>query len=83
MNPEESFSWNFRGISKFNLDQYEEAIKDLDQAIKLNPENYYTFRRRGLCHRELGKKGFAKRDFQKAIKLGDKESIELIKSLNA
>ena len=82
MDPKEDESWSYRGSCKYFLKQYEEAIKDFDQAIKLNPESYVSFRIRGLCHRELGKKEFAKKDFQKAIKLGDKESIELIKSLN-
>ena len=48
IDPEDSNSWDFRGRSKYWLNQYEEAIKDLDKAIEIDPEDWNSWHFRGV-----------------------------------
>ena len=52
------------------LGQYERAIQDYDEAIRLNPQYVYAYNNRGLTYQSLGKVEEAERDFQKAKELG-------------
>ena len=40
-NPKNYESWDYRGLCKFMLGQYEEAVKDLDKATELCPNHAY------------------------------------------
>ena len=53
------------------MGQYEQAIHDYDEAIRLDPTNARTYHDRGSSHRLLGNSKEAERDFQKAKELGD------------
>ena len=50
--------------------QYEQAIQDLDEAIRLNPEDGRAYYNRGISYEEMGKTKEAERDFAKAKELG-------------
>ena len=45
--------WFFRGNCKYELEQYEQAVKDFDEAIELNPKDYIIWFCRGSCKYEL------------------------------
>jgi serine/threonine protein kinase/Flp pilus assembly protein TadD len=49
--------------------RYLEAVRELDEAIKLNPRHYWSFMQRGICHQELGKLTLAASDFGKCVGL--------------
>ena len=51
------------GTSYFNLDKYDEAIKDFDSAINLNPKDQYSFYYRGRSYFNLDKYDEAIKDF--------------------
>jgi len=55
-----------RGYAYYNLSQYERAIQDFDEAIRLDPQSAYAYYMRGLANQALGKNTAADRDFQKA-----------------
>ena len=58
-----------RGLEKCKLGRYEEAIKDLDKAIKLDPNYAEAYNDRGGAKAGLGRYEEAIKDLDKAIKL--------------
>lgn len=61
----------FRGMCKYFIDDFEEAIKDYSEAINRDTwseeSRYYEFR--GYCHAELGNLNEAKTDYTKALEI--------------
>jgi tetratricopeptide (TPR) repeat protein len=55
-----------------HLRRYEEAIRCLDNAIKLNPNYGEAYYHKGLALDKLGKKNDAETSFKKAKELGYK-----------
>ena len=49
--------------------QYERAIADFDQAIKLNPKFASAYSNRGFSYEHKGEKKRAMADYRKAIEL--------------
>jgi len=68
------------GIAKVNLEQYEEAIKDFDQAIKINPQNTSAYKTKAMAYDKLGFHIKALKDFFKGLRIenDDSEIIDLI-----
>ena len=52
-----------------DLGQYERAIQDYDEAIRLNPQNAKAYYNRGSAYGRIGKSIEAERDFAKAKEL--------------
>ena len=52
--------------------EYEKAIENYDEAIRLNPQYGSVYYNRGIAYRNLGQQEIADRDFQKAKELGHK-----------
>ena len=52
------------------LDIYEEALNDLNQAIKLSPENPDYYVSRATLYLDMKKRRLARQDAQTAITLG-------------
>ncbi|MEI0538624.1 tetratricopeptide repeat protein [Brachyspira pulli] len=66
----DTYNYCFRGIIKYKLEKYEEAIKNYDKAIELNPNNAYNYYFRGNAEYELKMYEKSIKDYDKAIKLG-------------
>ena len=58
-----------RGDSYAELGQYEMAIQEYDEAIRLERGHHQAYYKRGLAYEALGKPEEAARDFQKAKEL--------------
>jgi tetratricopeptide (TPR) repeat protein len=58
-----------RGFVYDNLKQYQRAVADYDQAIRLNPEFAKAYANRGLAYTKLGQHLQAVKDFDEAIRL--------------
>jgi Flp pilus assembly protein TadD len=58
------------GLAYHGLGQYERAIEDHDEAIRLNPQDARAYYVRGQIYGELGKSDEAAWDFAKAKELG-------------
>ena len=52
-----------------NKGDFDQAIKDCSEAIKLDPYNAFAWRNRGDAYRKLGNEAKAKADFLKAEEL--------------
>jgi tetratricopeptide (TPR) repeat protein len=64
-----------KGNAFFEENQYEDAIKHYQKAVKLYPENDNLFFLLGLAHVSLGKYEDALKDFQKAAELNQDNEL--------
>ncbi len=62
-------AFNNRAGAYFSQGLFEQAIQDLDQAVKLNPNYARAFVHRGRVYRSIGQYDHAIQDFDRAIKL--------------
>jgi len=69
----ESVAYSRIGLGYLRSGQYEKAISEYTEAIRLNPDNDATYYNRGLCYMQMNNGDAAIRDFSKSIELsGDK-----------
>lgn len=72
---DDNFCWNIamqhykEGASNVMFRKYEEAIKELDVAIKLSPDSGRYYSKRGQAYAGLGKTAKAMEDFTKATEI--------------
>src|SRR5208282_5114912 len=62
-------AYNNRGNAYTGKGQYELAIRDYDESIKLNPNYAKSFNNRGIAYQKKGEYGRAIEDFDAAIKI--------------
>lgn len=64
-----SVAYNNRGNAYVAEGEYDRAIQDYDQAIKVNPNYAKAFNNRGVAYARKGQHDLAVRDFNEAVKL--------------
>jgi tetratricopeptide (TPR) repeat protein len=69
LNPRHADAHNNRGLAYQNLGQYQRAIQDYDEAIRLNPRHAQAYFNRGINRLYLQRDAEAERDFGKAFEL--------------
>jgi tetratricopeptide (TPR) repeat protein len=62
-------AFSHRGLAYGRKRQYDRAIQDFDQAIRLNPNNAIAFSNRGAAYASKGQYDRAIQDFDQAIRL--------------
>ena len=67
LNPDNAFTYHFRGIAKDSLGMFKEAIQDYNEAIARNPKNAFTYHFRGIAKDSLGMFKEAIQDYNEAI----------------
>jgi tetratricopeptide (TPR) repeat protein len=67
-----------RGTARVTKGQFDLAIADFDEAIRLQPEQSDSFYNRGLAFYQKGQYGSAIHDFDKAIQLAPKDAAALV-----
>ena len=81
INTENTEAYAFRGISKFMLKQYNEAIEDFDLCLILEPGYAEVYYYRGLSKLELGANTKACEDLYLAYDYGFKKAMKIIKNV--
>ena len=61
--------YHTRGAARAALGDYEKAVEDFNEAIRLNPETAINHLDRGLAKEALGETDAAKANFEKAIQI--------------
>ena len=72
--------YNNRGVAYHLQGQYQRAIQDFDQAIRLQPDNAIAYNNRGGDYGRMGQTQRAILDFDKAIEL-DPDNAEAYNKL--
>ena len=60
---------NYRGIAYADQGEYERAIQDYDEAIRLDPSYPHAYYNRGFAHLEKGDQVLAVQDYNQAVGL--------------
>jgi len=63
-------AYHERGVAYGQRREYDKAIADCTEAIRLDPASAVTYYVRGLAYEKKGDKAKAEADFAKAKKLG-------------
>jgi Flp pilus assembly protein TadD len=58
-----------RGISHFEMGDYESAVVDFTKYIELKPNNAMSYNNRGAAYLNLGNRQRARMDFERALEL--------------
>lgn len=74
LNPNDSSSYNFRGIAYLALNDFDNAIKDFSKAIKIDPNYSPAYLARGQAYFYSEKYNNAISDYTSYIKLNPKNS---------
>jgi len=74
---------NNRGNAYVKLGQYDRALQDFDQSIKINPGYVKAFNNRGVAYQKKGDIARAIKDFDSAIKLDAKYAGAFVNRANA
>jgi tetratricopeptide (TPR) repeat protein len=72
LNPNYVEAYFYRGLEKFNLNDYWGAISDYNTAIEIDPNSYETYAYRGVAKFQLKDNSGALNDFNKAIEINPK-----------
>ena len=65
---------------KYEINDFQSAIKNCSKAIEINPNYAEEYNRRGLSKRAIEDSKGACEDLKKAAELGSKEAAELFKN---
>ncbi|MCU0848205.1 MAG: tetratricopeptide repeat protein [Spirochaetes bacterium] len=63
------YLYNHRGLVYFSLSEYEKAVDDFTEAIKIEPNDTRVFTNRGLAYRMLKQYDSAVADFNKSLEI--------------
>ena len=67
-NPEDPVAWHLRGLHyRDDRENYDRAIADFTEAIRLTPDNAEILYDRGLAHKKLGDDDSALSDYGSAV----------------
>ena len=72
-----SIAYNNRGIAQRHKGQYEEAIRDHTEAIRITPDFATAFNSRAIVNSMKGERDLALRDYSEAIRLNPGDAIAL------
>lgn len=64
-----------QGVSKSQLGQHNDAVKDYDAAIRLNPDYALAYHNRGWSKAQLGQHNEAIKDYTAAIRLNPDDAL--------
>lgn len=83
MSPQDmSMVYAFRAMAHGTLANYEEAMEDTDEAIRLDSSNAFAYYIRGLIYSDLGERSEAISDLERSLELGlDPETEQYAESV--
>tara|TARA_B100001989_G_scaffold110396_1_gene77446 strand:- start:307 stop:1620 length:1314 start_codon:yes stop_codon:yes gene_type:complete len=82
LDPENPIYFTSRGLSRFYFKQYDKALKDYEQSIKLNPNDKDVYENRAYLYEVLGDSNKSCLDYGRAAELGCKRCKRLVRKGN-
>jgi tetratricopeptide (TPR) repeat protein len=79
LKPDYTHAYNNRGAAYGNLGQYQRAIEDCNEAIRLKPDYAWAYNNRGIAYLKQGNKNLGCSDAQKACDFGNCKLLEWAK----
>ena len=79
MKPDFIEVYNILGILRSELGQYDKALADYAEAIRIKPDYAEAYAYRGFLKVHLGRIDEARLDFQKALELAEKQGNHNLK----
>ena len=76
--PDNAFTFSQQGVNALLEEDYDSAITDLTQAIKLDPQNSSDYYNRALAYLETNRRSLAIADFDAALRLRPSDSLALL-----
>ena len=73
-------TYRVRAYASIQLGNYEKAIRELDQALRMNPKDAWSYHNRGLAKAKLGRFDEAIQDYSMSIRI-NYHSIEVLKNI--
>ena len=73
-NGDNAFAYNNRGYAKYNLNDFDGAMEDIQESIRLNPENSFVYKNRALIYLSQDSMNLACQDLEYANDLGFSEN---------
>jgi|GEM_PF-4622905 len=74
-HPENAEGWKGRGYCFLRMDEFQQALSDLERALRLAPRDAETLSRRAHCLLRLGRTDAAKKDLDAALQFDPKNSL--------
>ena len=74
INPNNADYYSYRGVSYYNLKNYDEAILNYNKAIRINPDNAAYYYNRGLSYYNLKNYDEAIVNYDETIKINPKNA---------
>lgn len=72
---QDSNAYCHRGIAYMNIEQYKQAMEDLDKAVELDPDYGFRYQARGYLKSKIKDQEGAIEDYQKAVDLEPSDPI--------
>ena len=69
LNPDSSQFYRMRGKAKYDKGQYEDAIADLNEALRIKPDDFKIYYNRGVAKGTLGQYESAISDYDKVLRI--------------
>jgi len=76
LDPEDSVTYNNRGITKAALQQHKAAIQNYNEAIRFDSKYSAAYYNRGIAKWNLGRLEEARSDLQTALRLAEEDGNE-------
>jgi tetratricopeptide (TPR) repeat protein len=80
MDPGIAIAYRGRGKVLFELQEFQLALEDLNEAIRLDPSHGGSFFNRGLVHRQIGHLDQSCADLEQAKALGVKMASKALQT---
>ncbi|MDR2493722.1 MAG: tetratricopeptide repeat protein [Spirochaetaceae bacterium] len=81
IDPNDALAYNNRGDAYYNKGEYDRAVADYTEALRINPNNAIVYNNRGYAYKEKGEYDRAVADFTAALRInpnyaGAKDGLE-------
>ncbi|MBR2518879.1 MAG: tetratricopeptide repeat protein [Selenomonadaceae bacterium] len=83
LDPNNALAYYGRGTAYSDINQNENALRDLNKSIELNPNDDFAYNNRGIVYKNLGQYERAIQDYDRAVQLSPNDAATYYNRGNA